>query len=118
MGTGSYYIGALNEFYEAEGKGTMYYKDGSKYSGNFIGGIPNGEGKLITLESEFSGNFENGAKKFGTLNDGNGKYHGEFKDNMKNGKGIYTAKNGRRISGEFQNNKLKKYSTENLPIHH
>lgn len=57
MGTGSYYIGALNEFYEAEGKGTMYYKDGSKYSGNFIGGIPNGEGKLITLESEFSGNF-------------------------------------------------------------
>ena len=57
MGTGSYYIGALNEFYEAEGKGIIYYKDGSKYSGDFIGGIPNGEGKLITLESEFLGNF-------------------------------------------------------------
>ena len=69
MESGSHYIGGLNEFYEAEGKGTIHYKDGSKYVGEFIGGLPNGQGKLIENDQSFIGSFENGLKKYGTLNE-------------------------------------------------
>ena len=50
MKNGSYYIGSLNEYFEAEGKGEIHYKEGGKYKGGFIGGLPNGTGKLVTLD--------------------------------------------------------------------
>jgi hypothetical protein len=58
---------------KAEGMGSIYYKDGTYYSGNFHEGLPNGFGQLTYSGGyKYEGNFENGFKTQGKLFYANG----------------------------------------------
>ena len=63
-------------------KGTRSYGDGTKYVGEFINGVENGQGKQ-------------------TYPDGR-VYEGEWKANMYHGQGAYTLADGTKQTGEFK----------------
>lgn len=66
----------------------------SKYEGNWIDGVPNGNGVTI----------------FATGN----RYEGEYKDGIENGKGIKTYANGNHYEGDFKNGTLNGNGILNL----
>ena len=70
-----------------EGKGIMYFKNGSKYEGEWKNDLIEGKGIFYD-------------------NDGN-RYEGEFKNNKKDGKGIFYCKNGNRYEGGWKNGLLE-----------
>ena len=67
--------------------GTLIYKDGSKYIGEFKDGKFNGQG-LFT--------FPDGGELEGH------KYEGEWKDDKKHGEGVLLYINGSKLEGEFR----------------
>ncbi|NQU55251.1 MAG: hypothetical protein HQ522_22255 [Bacteroidetes bacterium] len=82
------YVGET-ENNKANGKGILYYDDGSRYEGEFKDGNFHGKGIFY---------FEDGER-----------YECEFKDGKKNGKGIYYCEDGTtRYEGE-----CKKFPTTN-----
>jgi hypothetical protein len=108
------------------GKGTMVYSTGHKYTGEFKNGMRNGEGFMTlpgsrTLKGRFQYNaiFEGtytyadgkvftGHWEFlerngrGTLKYTDGRvYDGEFKSGLRHGKGTLTWPSGRKYEGDF-----------------
>ena len=67
------------------GQGTLIWKDGTKYEGEFKDNLFNGQGTI-------------------TYPNGN-KYVGVFKDNKFNGYGKFTYANGNKIVGRWEDNK-------------
>jgi hypothetical protein len=59
-----------NHVYKIEGKGTMAYLDGSYYTGDFVGGQMDGQGKYYWGKT---GHW----------------FIGEYKSNIRDGKGTY-----------------------------
>lgn len=91
-------------------KGTIYYEDGSKYSGEIKNNKRNGKGDFtIQKEKEkekYSGEWKNDqADGEGTLIFSDGTtYKGHFKENKFNGEGEMTWNNGISYKGTFLNN--------------
>ncbi len=108
------------------GKGTMVYSTGHKYTGEFKNGMRDGEGFMTlpggrTLKGRFQYNaiFEGtytyadgkvftGHWEFlerngrGTLKYTDGRvYEGDFKSGLRHGKGVMTWPSGRRYEGDF-----------------
>jgi len=86
-----------------EGDGIYYYTDGDVYRGNFRADLSEGRGILYynpsTLTDDQIRNLEAvGAKDtFGYI-----MYSGEYKDNKREGEGIYYFKNGEVYRGSFK----------------
>lgn len=78
-----------------DGHGIMEYKNGMKYEGQWEGGKFNGEGKLYGGDEEYVGEFRNGMRngkgvflKANILRESfKEKYDGEWKDDEKHGRG-------------------------------
>jgi hypothetical protein len=88
------------------GKGTLQFASGAKYSGDFKNGLMHGQGILyFTNGDKYLGDFTNqyreGEGKFMFAN-GN-EYKGKFKKNKMDGEGVLKYTNGDRYEGIFQN---------------
>ena len=77
----------------------MIYGNKEKYHGHFQFGLPHGCGMKTSTKLEFKGFFEKGEKKHGSQKEEKGTYEGQFKDNMKDGEGIFTSQKGERYVG-------------------
>ena len=90
------------------GKGIYYYSNGDRYDGDFING--NAEGKGIEYYSngdKYEGDFRNDKKEGRGIfywDDGD-RYEGEWKNDLKEGKGIFYWSDGDRYEGDFRNDK-------------
>ena len=101
-----------------EGEGILLRPDGTKYIGNYKNDVQEGWGKNITKEGkELMGFFKDGkiinGKAIMYYNEPNMnqmhftiKYEGDYKNNKREGKGIFTMDNGDRYEGEFQRDKI------------
>ena len=89
-----------------EGKGTMYWNEGSRYEGDWKNNKKEGKGILYwSSGNRYEGEFKNGAydgKGIMYYTDGD-RYEGEWKKDNKEGKGIYYFNNGDRYEGDFKN---------------
>jgi hypothetical protein len=79
---GSYFEGDFLDSKMLNGKGTIFFSDGSKYAGQISLEKMNGKGTLV---------FTNGDK-----------YTGEFKEGRFDGNGTYNYANGKAVEGEFK----------------
>ena len=113
--SGDKYIGETSLFTnKRNGKGIMYYIDGSKYEGEWKDDKKNGKGILTNINGEkYDGEWENGRKNGkGTMiyKDGS-QYEGDWKDDKKHGEGIYTTLEEGKINMykvSFKNDKIFK----------
>ena len=78
-----YYDGDVNCWNEPHGEGTYHWRNGEKYSGQFVRGKRTGEGTFYRNNGD--------------------EYSGTFNDGRKVGKGVYTWKNGDRFEGRWEN---------------
>lgn len=101
-----YYYGYWNAKGQASGMGTLITKEGSLYKGLFNEGVFDGKGLLINPRGDYYlGEWRNGECEEEGLVSCNGyAYIGNFKDNMKFGKGKETFANGTIYEGEFLRN--------------
>ncbi|MBQ7226600.1 MAG: AAA family ATPase [Clostridia bacterium] len=113
------------------GKGTMVWKNGNRYTGDWVDGNRNGNGKMTWHDGDsydgqwkddlrhgkgtyiwgdgdiYEGDWKNGERTgkgtFIWKNSGN-KYKGDFVNGERSGKGIFYYKNGDKYNGEHLNN--------------
>ena len=97
-------------------KGIMYYKNGSKYEGEYKNDKKQGKG-IFTSQNynnpnligiKYEGEFNNDKIEgygIGTYTSGD-KYEGEWKDNKQYGRGTLIYKGGGKYIGEWKNGKL------------
>lgn len=96
-----------------EGQGKLInLSDGDIYEGNYVNGKPNGFGHFYNDDGDhYEGNYKDG------LQSGKGtywyapeselfKYVGEWQNGKKHGEGILFYRNGKKISGAFNNDIL------------
>ena len=99
-----------------EGKGTIYWNEGSRYEGDWKNNKKEGKGILYwSSGNRYEGEFKNGAydgKGIMYYTDGD-RYEGEWKKDNKEGKGIYYFNNGNRYEGDL---KMVKEMEEELCI--
>ena len=90
------------------GKGIYYYSDGDRYDGDFINGKAEGKGiEYYSNGDKYEGDFRNDKKEGRGIfywNDGD-RYEGEWKNGLKEGKGIFYWSDGDRYEGDFRNDK-------------
>lgn len=89
--------------------GTVALDSGSKYVGDFVNGIYEGQGAYTYADGEgYVGSFVNGRfQGQGTYHYVNGdKYVGEFKEGKKSGRGVYTRADGSLEEGVFHDGKF------------
>ncbi len=95
--------------------GSISYKSGIKVEGDFSGSQVTGKGKIFYPDGRrYEGDLiKNSAEGTGTFWSANGKtkYEGEWKNNMKNGKGKQTDETG-TYEGAWANNKRNGYGTQ------
>ncbi|TAH17754.1 MAG: hypothetical protein EAZ08_13065 [Cytophagales bacterium] len=90
-----------------EGRGSFFWDDGSKYTGEWHDDMMEGYGVLSLLDgTKYEGYWRNGKRDgFGTYKWANGDtYQGQFKDNKRAGDGILKMKDGSEYSGQWANN--------------
>ena len=87
-------------------KGSIYYQDGSKYTGDIKNNKRNGKGEYKSQMEIYVGNWKDDQKDGeGTLTFGDGtEYIGFFKDGQFNGEGKIKCKDGFSYQGNFLNN--------------
>lgn len=101
-----------------DGRGICLYNNNTLYEGQWKKNKEHGIGKLMTADRKYviyEGSWEKG-KMHGQgaynyyLDSGNGppkengKYVGQFRQNLRNGHGVYTLPNGSVFDGEFRDN--------------
>jgi hypothetical protein len=86
------------------GRGSMVYSTGHKFTGGFKDGVRHGEGiMLLPGDRKIVGVWENGELVEGTatLSDGS-IYEGQWQFRERNGQGTLTYPDGRKYIGEFK----------------
>lgn len=84
------------------GRGTLTYKDGSRYVGEFINDEKQGRGTLISINGDkYIGNWRHNQQNgYGVMNAVDGSvYSGSFVDGIKEGKGSLKYPDGKVLSG-------------------
>ena len=85
----------------------MYYKDGSKYEGEYVNDKITGYGIFTNKEGRivYEGYWKNGKREgIGIYHCEDGAtYEGEWKDHLKSGVGVYSFSDDSRYMGEFKN---------------
>ncbi|OMJ75132.1 hypothetical protein SteCoe_25790 [Stentor coeruleus] len=103
---GSIYYGKLNDIGDPEGKGIMFYSDGSIIEGMWNKGMMCGYGRRISPKADvYIGEWLNW-KMHGNgkmLYSNNNSYEGEWKEDMQDGKGIEIWGDGSRFEGNYKN---------------
>jgi hypothetical protein len=96
--------GAFDEGNLESGHATLSWPDGSKYDGQQIGGIFNGQGVFVSAQQDrLEGNWKNGALNGNasvTWANGN-HYEGGWSDGKAEGHGVETWANGDRYDGDW-----------------
>ena len=82
---GDKYYGCLNDVGQPHGEGTLKFKSGDKYSGEWKDGKKRGEGTYTFVSGD--------------------KYIGEWKDGNRNGEGTLKFKSGNKYVGEWKDGK-------------
>ncbi|MFZ6751098.1 energy transducer TonB [Undibacterium sp. Ren11W] len=107
---GASYSGEINSNRQFEGKGKLIYNDGASYIGDFKDGKRNGQGEMTYNDgARYVGSFKNGQRSgLGLLKYSDGakytgaQYEGEFKLDLKEGRGIFVDTVGTRYEGEWK----------------
>lgn len=87
-----------------EGYGTMRYRDGSRYDGQWHKGRREGEGRLLTDSASYTGCWRADSLACGTRRDSNGHYSGALDHNLlPNGNGIQMWDDGVYYQGNWRN---------------
>lgn len=89
--TGNVYNGLVKNK-RPHGYGTMKYKNGDSYEGDWVDGVSDGNGKEFVVED-----IKDGIVSGHT-------YTGQFKNNMRNGKGTMIYSDGNKYEGDWHNN--------------
>jgi hypothetical protein len=89
-----HYEGECNDKEVAHGQGEAHGID--TYVGNFVKGMPEGEG-VYTWKS-------------------GGRFEGTFKGGRANGPGVFVSVKGTRYAGEFDDGKLADIKSEDCPV--
>ena len=88
--------------------GSLAYKNGDRFEGEFRDGEENGRGIYTHANgNRYEGEYRDGKRNgrgIYTFADGD-RYEGEFRDGTQNGGGIHTFANGKRISGYWADGK-------------
>ncbi|MCR4925352.1 MAG: hypothetical protein K5917_03580 [Clostridiales bacterium] len=107
--SGFTYVGGFDST-GMHGEGTLTYKDGSKYVGQFTHGFADKSGTYYAADGTtiiYQGEFKNGLfDGYGKYSFNNVQYVGNFKEGLPEGTGIYTAKDGSTYEGTFVKGKL------------
>ena len=87
-----------------EGKGNIFIDDKLKFEGTFSKGKLQGFGREISAEFDYEGDFKDGVKNGkGVMKHKNGDiYEGSFRNDVKYGNGVYRFKDGEIYEGEFK----------------
>ena len=107
---GDNYVGQWHED-KKHGQGTYIYADGEKYVGQWENGNMHGEGtSFFTSGNKFTGQWQNDKKQGrGTYFFKNGdKWEGSYVNNKKHGRGVYTWASGESQEEVWKNGKLAK----------
>ena len=108
FGSGAKYSGDFKNGL-MDGQGILYFTNGDKYLGDFVNQYREGEGKMMFANGdEFKGKFKkNKMAGEGALKYANGNcYEGVFRDDKPNGQGTLILTDGTRQTGIFTNGKL------------
>lgn len=104
-----HYIGQVSDK-KANGYGIAVFDTGSRYEGEWVNNLRQGEGAFYWPDGEFyKGEYDNDLRNgLGTYYWPNGeKYIGQWKDDQRNGEGIFYDKDGKIItSGIWKKDKL------------
>ena len=86
------------------GKGTLIFDTGHKYTGGFIDGVRQGDGILLMPGGrKIVGVWEDNEIKSGTYTEPDGTvYEGQWKFRERNGQGTLTYPDGRKYTGAFK----------------
>jgi hypothetical protein len=106
-----YFIGTCTEGDCTNGQGTLTFRSGWKYVGEFKDGLPNGQGTITwPVGDKYVGGIKDGkGHGHGTMIWANGKkYVGGFKDGEYHGQGTLTFTNGRVKHAIWKNNRIDK----------
>lgn len=107
LSSGAVYIGTWTETWFSRnrtGQGTMYYSDGSVYTGGWNNDMKNGQGILTWPNgNQYEGDFvDDVITGYGVYSQSNGnRYEGEWVNGTINGSGVYTWRSGARFEGEW-----------------
>ncbi|OMJ88518.1 hypothetical protein SteCoe_9559 [Stentor coeruleus] len=102
---GSVYYGEWNDIGHPEGKGIMFYSDGSICEGIWKKGIMGGFGRRISPKADiYIGDWDNGKMhgKGKIMYSSNNLYEGEWKDDLQDGQGIEVWGDGSRFEGSYK----------------
>uniref|UniRef100_A0A7S1KSR7 Uncharacterized protein n=1 Tax=Percolomonas cosmopolitus TaxID=63605 RepID=A0A7S1KSR7_9EUKA len=102
---GGKYVGTITvDGSHRHGKGTLYYLDGSVYSGDFVNGQREGWGVFSTKSYTYDGEFKNDCKEgFGVIIYANGEqYEGKWRGGYPHGEGCYIFADGSKYVGNFE----------------
>lgn len=106
LNDGSKYYGDLKDG-KRNGEGICKYSNGNRYDGGWKDDLKDGQGKLVTDSSIYTGLFKNnlleGAGKL-SFNAG-GEYQGNFKNDKYNGTGTRKSAAGDKYTGEWYEGK-------------
>ena len=111
------YFGKCEEGDCENGKGTLAYNDGSKYIGEFKGGIENGLGSWLHKDgAKHIGNFLKGyVNGYGEYIAQNGsKYSGDYKNGLAHGEGTWIYSNGSSYTGDMKFGTYEGFGTESF----
>ena len=107
---GAKYVGQWHAD-KKHGQGTYIYADGEKYAGQWENGTMHGEGTyFFTSGNKFTGQWQNDKKQGrGTYFFKNGdKWEGSYVNNKKHGRGVYIWASGKAQEEVWENGKLVK----------
>jgi len=117
---GDFYAGDWNADGKREGFGVLTFADGSRYSGDFAGGMCAGSGVLTFPDgSKFEGDFQNGKfQGHGIYLRADGmKFEGQFTDGTVMGEGLLTFADGSnglpRQEGQWDGGRLVRRQKSN-----
>jgi len=99
------------------GKGTMVYATGHKFTGGFKDGVRHGDGVLLMPGGrKIVGVWENNEIREGTYTQPDGTtYEGQWKFRERNGQGTLTFPDGRKYIGEFKSGQRHGKGTMTYP---
>ena len=99
------------------GKGTLVFDTGHKYTGGFIDGVRQGDGILLMPGGrKIVGIWENNEIQSGTYTEPDGTvYEGQWMFRERNGQGTLTFPDGRKYIGEFKSDKRHGQGTMLFP---